>query len=99
MAPILLGIGAIVHYFSPIKKPEEPIFIVLKEAEENNSFVCHFNSRTHVLDPRPRLLAKIAPSTFNNARGMVEVIFWEEVCRKEINRNSTAGVGMIKKRR
>jgi hypothetical protein len=24
MAPLLLGIGAIVHYFSPIKKPEEP---------------------------------------------------------------------------
>jgi hypothetical protein len=27
MAPILLGIGAIVNYFLPIKKPEEPLFI------------------------------------------------------------------------
>jgi hypothetical protein len=31
MAPILLGIGAIVHYFSPIKKPEEPIILIIIE--------------------------------------------------------------------
>ena len=53
-------------------------------------------TRANVLELRPWLFAKNAPSTVNKVLGVVKVIFREALYREEINRDPTAGVGKVK---